>query len=235
MSIKHTFLEYFQQIYIINLPHRKDRKQEIIDQFNKIGINIAHQRNIQFFNGILPNSAGEFQSIGARGCFLSHLSVLRDAKRSNYDRVLILEDDTNFEPDFLLKIELIIENLKDIEWDAFNGNHRLTGTQTIKLDPAKHITALPKDTTVELANFVAFQGTTISDLVLYLDTMLTRKAGDKAGGPMHVDGAYNWINFSSKNYKAFISNTRLCYQRPSKSDIASRWGQIKTIANRLAS
>ena len=67
----------------INLESRPDRKQHVIQELSKIGINADR------FNAIkLPN--------GALGCSMSHLKCLEIAKQNNWEHVLIVEDDIQF-------------------------------------------------------------------------------------------------------------------------------------------
>ncbi|HAX77040.1 MAG TPA: LPS biosynthesis glycosyltransferase, partial [Cyanobacteria bacterium UBA11372] len=45
------------------------------------------------FPAIRPDDAGDFPSIGARGCFESHLAILKQALADRLSNVLIVEDD----------------------------------------------------------------------------------------------------------------------------------------------
>ena len=121
MIISSSLLTYFQQVYIINLPERSDRRNEINEQLNLIGLSLEHEK-INLFKAIRPQDAGEFESIGARGCFLSHLNVLKHAKSKAYDRILIIEDDLNFSHDFSNKIDKTIEELSQNNWQIFFWN-----------------------------------------------------------------------------------------------------------------
>ncbi|MEX1060616.1 MAG: glycosyltransferase family 25 protein, partial [Methyloceanibacter sp.] len=61
-------------ISIINLEHRTDRRIAMQKQLSRIGW------QAEFFAAIRPDIAADFPSIGARGCFLSHLAVLKNAR-----------------------------------------------------------------------------------------------------------------------------------------------------------
>jgi GR25 family glycosyltransferase involved in LPS biosynthesis len=71
-----SITQFFDQIFIINLIERRDRRHEMELQVKKIGIYLP---NDKFFPAIRPKVLAGFPSIGARGCFLSHLSVLSEA------------------------------------------------------------------------------------------------------------------------------------------------------------
>jgi len=90
-----------QNHYYINLEHRIDRKISTINELNKLGINIPNR-----FNAIKNNN-------GAIGCYMSHLEVLKLAKKKDWDYVTVFEDDVEF-----LKPE---ETLKKIN-NIFNSN-----------------------------------------------------------------------------------------------------------------
>jgi len=69
--------------YYINLEKRRDRKAHVESELEKIGI------KAQRFNAIeLPN--------GSLGCSMSHLKCIENAKKNNWDHVLIVEDDITF-------------------------------------------------------------------------------------------------------------------------------------------
>ena len=65
----------FERIVVINLRERVDRRREMEAELRRAGIG-AGDRRLQFFAGIRPADAGLFPSIGARGCFESHLGVI---------------------------------------------------------------------------------------------------------------------------------------------------------------
>ncbi|MCI5210545.1 MAG: hypothetical protein D3910_17540 [Candidatus Electrothrix sp. ATG2] len=69
---------YFGKIYVINLPERVDRRREVTAALKRIGISFAPGK-VELFPAIRPTEAAGFPSPGVRGCFLSHLSVLKKA------------------------------------------------------------------------------------------------------------------------------------------------------------
>ena len=99
--------------YYINLEHRKDRNQEAITELQKIGIT-----NPNRFNAIKHDK-------GAIGCSMSHLEVLKIAKKNNWDYVTIFEDDVLFlnPEETLTKLDEIVNS--NIEWDVIilGGNN----------------------------------------------------------------------------------------------------------------
>jgi GR25 family glycosyltransferase involved in LPS biosynthesis len=92
--------------FVINLATRADRRAEMEAQLNRVGW------QAEFFAAFRPNAAEGFPSIGARGCYLSHLAVLRLGLRSR-NHVLIMEDDLNFVEGFSRQWPSIFDRLQE--------------------------------------------------------------------------------------------------------------------------
>ena len=70
-------------ILYINLKHREDRNEEIIDELNKYNLTAERVEAIKHKDGYI-------------GCALSHIKCLDIAIERNYEQVIILEDDFIF-------------------------------------------------------------------------------------------------------------------------------------------
>ncbi|SEO31304.1 Glycosyltransferase family 25 (LPS biosynthesis protein) [Paracoccus alcaliphilus] len=68
-----------------------------------------------------PTDAGPFSSIGARGCFLSHLAILQQALDGGAETVLICEDDLNCTRDFTERAPTTLAALAREDWAIFYG------------------------------------------------------------------------------------------------------------------
>ena len=79
--------------------------------------------NAEFFSAIRPESAANFPSIGARGCFLSHLSVLKCARDAGVEQLVLLEDDVNFASDFEERWNFSMSSLQTRNWSIFYPGH----------------------------------------------------------------------------------------------------------------
>lgn len=210
-----NLIDIFDQIYVINLPHRTDRLKEIAVEFANIGVDIDNPK-ITIFPAIRPDSKGEFSSVGARGCYLSHLGVLTDAQKNKRHRILILEDDLNFSAKFNSLFDSVQASLNNDRWSIFYGGHAVKSAYEAEVGP---VTNINPAASIMFAHFIAFQGGAIKDVSEYLETLLSRKSGDIRGGPMHVDGAYSWYRKLHPEALTLISNQQLGYQRSSKTDI----------------
>jgi hypothetical protein len=214
-------LEYFQQIYIINLPQRRDRRREMAQQLKAVGMSFRDPC-VRLFEAVRPDDSGPFPSIGARGAFLSHLGVLKDARDKNLSRILIFEDDLNFVPGFSSKIAAVVAALEREDWSFFYGGYVLT-TQ-VELQNGNLLVPAESSLPIQTAHFIALQGNAIEETIEYLEALLTRSGGDPRGGPMHVDGAYSHLRHASPNMLTLLATPQLGYQRSSRSDIYDlRW------------
>jgi glycosyl transferase family 25 len=207
-------LARFDQVRIINLPERKDRRREVTKELARIGA--LGDPQIAFFDAMKPTDPGAFPSLGARGCFMSHLDILRAAVAAGVGSLLILVDDFNFSADFQASGKVQLDRLTGGDWGMFYGAYRLSaGTST----PPPGM-PLPSAVAVETAAFVAFNGRVLPRIVAFLEEILTRPAGSPDYGPMHVDGAYSVFRMLHPDVVTYLSSPKFGYQRSSRSDIS---------------
>lgn len=217
----------FEAIRIINLAHRADRRAEIAEQLERVGLGFASS-NVSLFDAYRPHDAGGFDSIGARGCFMSHLGVLREAKSCR--NLLVLEDDLDFVPhtNIAARIRTALEALPE-DWGIFYG-----GCVTDVPPGAVPVIQISPAASVRTSHFIAFNGHVIGRVVEYLEAILHRPPGHPDGGPMHVDGAYSRFRADNPAVRVFAAIPELGYQRASRTDIHSlRWFDRAPIVREL--
>jgi len=90
--------------FYVNLDHRMDRRQEIEDEVDRIGIPCERFPAIKRTPGIV-------------GCNYSHLAVLKEARRRQYKSVLIFEDDFQF----LVDKDTFWKTMADIEAELLDS------------------------------------------------------------------------------------------------------------------
>lgn len=205
----------FDRIYVINLAHRGDRRIEITQQLALVGLSFESP-NVALFEAVRPKEPGGFDSIGARGCFMSHFGILQQAR--DLRNVLIFEDDLDFIPDIAARVGPVLEALP-ADWGIFYGGC------VIDLAPGPGpLTRVPPAAPLQTSHFVAFNGPIIGKLVEHLEAILKRPSGHVDGGPMHVDGAYSRFRADNPTMGVFAALPELGYQRPSRTDIHSlKW------------
>lgn len=158
----------------------------------------------EFIKAVRPDDAGGFPSIGARGCFESHLAVLHRGLGSN---IILMEDDLNFAPDFRQRWPMIAANLPD-DWSIFYPAHETAGG------------LLASSVGLVCTHMMAFRSAIVPRVIRELETIMSRPGGHPLGGPMHVDGAYSTIRAQNPEIKTYGISSPLGYQRSSRSDIA---------------
>lgn len=93
------------QAYIINLKHRIERYNHIIEEVKKLPI-----LDCKVVEAIIDET---------RTCFQSHLKCIRLAKDNNLPYVLILEDDAIFTENCLEIFQQTFKEVDKLDWDMF--------------------------------------------------------------------------------------------------------------------
>ena len=106
-------------VYVINLKHRDDRLKKMDIMLKSIGRRFSEYERIEAVNGKLitekeknkllslkskrifhnPSSFKDIRSLGAIGCYLSHISVWQLALNRGEKNIIILEDDIQLKID----------------------------------------------------------------------------------------------------------------------------------------
>jgi GR25 family glycosyltransferase involved in LPS biosynthesis len=89
--------------YIINLKHRTDRYEHMVNEMKKLPI------SYEFIEGIID---------GTKTCFQSQKKCIQLAKENNLPYVLVLEDDAVF-TDNVGIFKDIFETIQNMKWDMF--------------------------------------------------------------------------------------------------------------------
>ncbi|KQX25460.1 MULTISPECIES: hypothetical protein [unclassified Sphingomonas] len=210
----------FDRIYVINLPDRADRRREMAAELARIGTGFDDPR-VRLFAAIRPADAAGFRSIGAHGAFLSQLAVLREARAQGLGRILMLEDDCDFVGAIGRRLPPLLDRLDREGFAFFNGGHALPeGPGALDLSAGPILRADP-GLTIRLAHCLGFGPAAIDGLPAYLEAMLARPPGSPDGGPMDVDGAYNWFRRARPDLATWLAMPPVAHQRPSRTDISA--------------
>jgi glycosyl transferase, family 25 len=102
-------MNIFNNLFIINLKERIDRKKHITEQIIKNNINDYKfidairptEKNLIEWNKNFCNFKNDISyKIGSLGCLLSHLKIYNYCVNNNIEYALIMEDDAVFKNDF---------------------------------------------------------------------------------------------------------------------------------------
>tara|TARA_B110000285_G_C15137023_1_gene627730 strand:- start:1448 stop:3172 length:1725 start_codon:yes stop_codon:yes gene_type:complete len=128
-------------VKIINLEYRKDKLENIMTCINRLKIPNEITFTVEKYNANtgdkgtpyvnwekfydrkeIPTSIKSYYSRkitkGEIGCFNSHTNIIKSCNNTEY--LLILEDDAEFDSDFVYRLNQAINELKDIQWDAID-------------------------------------------------------------------------------------------------------------------
>lgn len=182
----------FDQIRIINLPSRTDRRREMEGELRRIGL--ANDPRVEFVDGVLVEDKAPFRAPGEKGVFLAHLNILETAAAAGAS-VLILEDDV----DFTAAAE---------DWRPPVGTDVAYGGYYAS-DPRN----LEKSDIIG-AHCMGFSARAARALVPFLRGLLDHES------PPPIDGAYVWFRRQQEGFVTHFATPPVAEQRPSRSDIA---------------
>jgi glycosyl transferase, family 25 len=212
-----SWLNLFECVYILNLPHRADRRREMEHELRRPDLGLKHddlKRKMEFFPALRPGDAHPFPSIGAKGCFLSHLAILQNALGRGFLRILVLEDDAEFSGNFGEKVAAIAPQLERLEWGLvqFGHSHVPGGApgepQLIEFSGE-----------VQGAHCYAVSNVAMARLAAHLEEQLQGVPGDNLRGPMPFDGSLNVFRWLNTDIPRHLVSPSLVQQRSSRSDI----------------
>lgn len=209
--LSHIF-DYFGKVYIINLRERTDRRKATLRELKRHGIP-SDSNQVEFYTTERPTEQGEFPSLGVRGCFTGHASVMRLALEQNLDRVLVMEDDIAILDSIDTHGLEIIERLKTLDWDIVYFGY-LRPAQS----PPGAILA-PYDERTQGGHFYGVNGKILPRLVAFLEACMTRPAGHPEGGPTFRDGGFNLFRKLNPDVKTYLAVPNLAKQRSSRTNL----------------
>lgn len=231
------FLEFFDRIYVINLPERLDRRQQIAQELAKAGMPLQPGK-VELFAAIKPDQAGIFPSIGLRGCYMSHLAIYRQAKQLGLQNVLIIEDDLAI-AEHLKRYEAhLIEQLQHSEWDVVLLGH-LPGVGApselpMRLGDRNFATLQSVNQPFIGTHFYAANAKAFDRLIDAFDRTLSLPADYSEPFAISPDGAL--FNLSRETFVLLKTVPSFGGQRSSRSDcmVSPKWFDQLPTTRRLA-
>lgn len=196
-----TLNDYFDKIYCINLSRRVDRWEECLNEFKKYNLKVDR---FDAIDGSNLHSTSNLNS-GQLGTIQSHLNVLLKAKNDNLKNVLVLEDDIEFDRDFVSSFDEWHSEIPD-DWDIimFGGNH--IGNNPWSPGKLIKVTEHVYRVTYSLAlHCYAVKNTVYDKLITSLSEMNTP--------------ADNAVAKVQSEINCYIIRPHLAWQRPSYSDL----------------
>jgi GR25 family glycosyltransferase involved in LPS biosynthesis len=116
--------EFFDKVYLINLPSATDRLSAATENCAKVGIEFEVVEAISGDNEkVVMNSKGHVGwNMNAAALGLTTLNIIKDAKEKGYKNIFIMEDDVDF-INFNFN-EILAKALRGLpnDWDFFHLN-----------------------------------------------------------------------------------------------------------------
>jgi glycosyl transferase, family 25 len=211
--------QLFGQAYVINLATRTDRRGEMTGELRKVGLS-WEDPGVTLFAAARPSELKGFHTLGAHGCYLSHVGVLERAIAEGRDTVLILEDDCSFTSGFAVRLPALSAALHGADWSVFYGGCLFYGAQEPPVQPGREIVEVAPEQPLWTSHCMALRGEALRQLPGYLRAILARPSGHPDGGVMDVDGAYCWFRRQHPQFKTFVASPAFAYQRSSRTDVS---------------
>jgi glycosyl transferase family 25 len=225
-----TLYDYFDRIAIIHLPNRRDRFQALTIELRDMGIDIR-QSKIQIPHAPVPNDWSGWPSRGVYGNFLSHLGILKQALRDGLKTVWVLEDDAIFSRRMRREQQVLVEKLKEREWDMCFFGHSLNR------ELSEHPTGFVRPPADFIwAHCYAVHARVLPRLVAYMEQALVLPAHHPEGSRLYIDGAFTLFRRSNPDVVALVYNPALSIQKGSPSSLNDpNWFDTMAVTRPLVS
>ncbi|MCZ7372422.1 MAG: glycosyltransferase family 25 protein [Candidatus Methanoperedens sp.] len=201
--------KYFDKLFVIHLPERKDRAKSMKVELSKIGWEYSLFPAI---DGSLQNPVTQRMSGGRLGCLLSHLALLNIARDSGFGGIAVFEDDVECSASFDDDFNMYHSNIPD-DWDMiyFGVNHIIPPTSV-----AEGVCRITRGYT--------------SHAYIIRDTLYDR-AVELLGNEQHpVDVYYSMLH---SEINAYCFSPPLIWQRDGISDVTGAWVSNKKLIKKI--
>jgi Glycosyltransferase family 25 (LPS biosynthesis protein) len=222
-----TLSDYFACTYAINLAERKDRRREIVDELERVGMPLTPGK-VQIFEAVKPKDRLGFASVNVLGCFLSHYRILVDALERQLPNVLVVEDDLVIMPALRDHLDLYLATLRSVDWGIVYLGHIEPVPDTAAAELVRF------EQPVITAHFYAVNGKVLPRLVEFLTLVQQREEGHPLGGPQDFDGALTMFRMANPDVVTLLAHPNMGKQRPSRSNIRPPWYERLPVVKQAA-
>jgi hypothetical protein len=192
--------------YLINRADRPDRLRACKRNMARIGWTMP----TEVWPAVIAAEARGFPSAAVRGCFLSHLGVLREARRLGLARVLILEDDCDLDATAINAIGLLNASYWEL---AYLGHNQ-------ELTPTQPFSACDAERRVLCLHCYAVDASVLGLLVGFFESCIDRS---NERSPAYPDGALNMFRAAYPDVRTLLASPPVAFQRSTRSDLAPSW------------
>ncbi|XP_052523306.1 inactive glycosyltransferase 25 family member 3 isoform X1 [Tympanuchus pallidicinctus] len=147
----------FDEIFLINLVRRPDRRRRMLESLQELEI---AARVVDAVDGSTLNSSdikvlgvdllpgyydpfsGRTLTKGEVGCFLSHYNIWKEIVSQGLQRVLVFEDDVRFEVSFPARLQRLMEELEGArhDWDlVYLGRKQVNAEDEVPVEGVRNL------------------------------------------------------------------------------------------------
>lgn len=197
--------DIIDKIFLINLDKRKDRLDEFMIQYNRLGLDLS---KLERFPAILREDP-------CVGCTLSHLEIIKIAKHRGYKNIIIFEDDF----DFLVDYDTF--NKSFLDFFSFNIDFKVVMLTYFCVDSPVKVNELIS-TTTNSSNAAGYliNCSAYDELIYWLS--YGAEMLEKTGEHWNYINDQIWKKMQLDN-KWFIFNKKLGKQRNGYSDLSRQY------------
>nr|XP_056716152.1 inactive glycosyltransferase 25 family member 3 [Euleptes europaea] len=132
LAPKHLTKIGFDEIFLINLARRPDRRQRMLSALSELEIDAQvvnavdgsalnssdiKKLGVDLLPGYYDPFSGRTLTKGEVGCFLSHHRVWKEIVERGLEKSVVLEDDVRFEPYFKKRLLRLMDDLEQVQLD----------------------------------------------------------------------------------------------------------------------
>ena len=209
----------FDQIRVINLASRPDRRKQMIQQIR--ALHLDEHPSIEFFDAISRSDPGPFLKVGSHGAFDSHFEVLRMAASQGHS-VLILQDDCKF-------IRAVEDAVDISQVDIFYGGWQALDEGALENSDivGAHCMGFSSNAAAKAAEYLSgYKRPEFSP-----DPRAAAAADYNPSVRPPIDGALVW--FRRANPKLVVKFHKISEQRSSVSSISPKTFSLRALVKRV--
>lgn len=210
MAMKRLF-EEFDQVRIINLRERTDRRAGVLKELARIGLDeIAPPLSFYTAERPAPVAAGEY---APKGSLISHREAIREALAAGAGSLLIIEDDVFFTDPPAGAVDDIIGAMRRTDWEiVYFGRLPEEGEPS-----SAPLNLWPKG--VIGGHFYGMTRGYMEKILAYLDSLGKPELGMGDMRPTFRDSAFGLYAEGHPDLKQYLAGPNLALQRSSRTDL----------------
>ena len=204
--------EFFDQVRIINLPERLDRRKAVERELAALGM-ARLPANTQFFSALRPAPRAPGES-GPNGALLSHREAIRQALAAGAQSLLILEDDVFFRRPGEQTIRATLAAMQAEPWDVIYLGYLEPEDSELAARPLAQWQGR-----VIGGHFCGMRRDFMERILGFMDGFGKADAAGEILNPTHRDGAFNLFVERHPEIRRVLANPCLAGQRSSRTDL----------------